>query len=117
MNVPRFNAEQALGTSLRRYMMSRDNTVNALSVIEPQLPVGGGSSSGNCTDRYQDCYIDCSVRYPESNDSTSNFNAAYRQACYDSCDAAYRLCSPAGVSASIGWSVGQLTKAGPRIAS
>ena len=115
MNLPRFSADQALGATLRRHAMSTNIAAHSHSAIEPQLSVGGGGSGGSCIDAYQSCYIDCSVRYPESGDSASNLNAEYRQACYDSCDAAYRLCNPGAAGARIGWNAGQLRGAGPRI--
>ena len=45
-----------------------------------------------CDEKLQSCYIDCSVRYP---DSSGGFNDQLREGCFDSCDAAHRLCLPA----------------------
>jgi hypothetical protein len=42
---------------------------------------GGGTTSKSCEDKYGDCYIDCSLN-----------GGPYEDGCYDSCDAAYRLC-------------------------
>lgn len=40
------------------------------------------------------------VKYPESADSPYNLNSMMREGCFDSCDAAYDLCS--GVAARVG---------------
>jgi hypothetical protein len=110
MNFPRFTADHSLYAA-RNYPPQRRMIKNIGSAIEPQLPIGGGSGGGSCTDQYQSCYIDCSVQYPESADSVNNLNAMYREACYDSCDAAYRLC---GGSLSLG--AGRVGWAGGRLA-
>jgi hypothetical protein len=45
-----------------------------------------------CDEKWQNCYVDCSVRYPESNDALDEDR---RQGCFDSCDALHDLCAPA----------------------
>ena len=55
-----------------------------------------------CDEKLQSCYIDCSVRYPESG---GGFNDELRQGCFDSCDAAHNLCLPAR---TVGTTVGVL---------
>jgi hypothetical protein len=63
---------------------------------------GGGGQKGSkpkpkpkpdCVDRYQNCYIDCSVKYPEFKDTEKNLNSRLRVGCFDSCDAGYSFCS------------------------
>jgi hypothetical protein len=99
MPIPGFTASSSLyGTKIRFYQSTR-RTKTDLSAIEAQLPVGGGESNADCLSKYQNCYVDCSVRYPESTDSIDNLNELMRQGCFDSCDAAYNLCSDLG-----GWS-------------
>jgi hypothetical protein len=45
-----------------------------------------------CDDKLQACYVDCSVRYPESG---GGLNDDLREGCFDACDAAHNLCAPA----------------------
>ena len=98
MNMPEFTAQASLYTTSNRYR-SLGPEVSRLpstqSVIEPQLRVGGGGGGGasdDCIDRYQNCYIDCSLKYSYDDDSPDNLNSMLRDACFDSCDAAYRTC-------------------------
>lgn len=92
MNLPGFTACSSLSGNKRQHRMGRA-AAHAPSIIEPQLRVGGGGVLGNkCDDDYGECYIDCSVRYPESQDSPNNLNADLRQGCFDSCDASHDLC-------------------------
>jgi hypothetical protein len=94
LNLPGFVSEASLYTSGRNYLGPVAESLGQnRSVVEPQLPVGGGGTGTTCEDQYQDCYIGCSAQYPESNDSVNNLNAMMRQGCYDSCDAAYSLCT------------------------
>ena len=93
LNLPGFVAEASQYTKRTNYLgSSAGSFAQNLSRIQPQLPVGGGASGTSCEDRYQSCYIGCSVDYPESNDSANNLNAMMRQGCEDSCDASYNLC-------------------------
>jgi hypothetical protein len=95
--MPGFTASQSLLSKSGTYSLQSAVHVRGASAIELQLRVGGGGSTNDCLDNYQNCYIDCSVRYPESNDSPNNLNSSMRDACFESCDAAYRLCSPARI--------------------
>ena len=45
-----------------------------------------------CDDKLQACYVDCSVKYPESG---GGLNDDLREGCFDSCDASHNLCAPA----------------------
>jgi hypothetical protein len=56
---------------------------------------GGGRTEAEkeCDDEYGDCYIGCSVDYPEADDSRDSLNELYRDGCEDSCDAAHNLCT------------------------
>jgi hypothetical protein len=45
-----------------------------------------------CDEKLQSCYVDCSVRYPES---AGGLNDDLREGCFDSCDASHNLCTPA----------------------
>ena len=110
MNMPGFTATNSLCAGRRKYSVPRMAPERSGLAVEPQLRAGGGGSTDNCVDRYQNCYIDCSVRYPESNDSPNNLNALMRQGCFDSCDAAYRLCSPARVDGTIGQGIGRVAR-------
>jgi len=92
MNMPGFTGDNSIYSGGRKFNMSCPATERSSSVIEPQLRVGGGGLSNKCDDKWGDCYIDCSVRYPESGDSANNLNSMYRDACFDSCDAAHDLC-------------------------
>jgi hypothetical protein len=84
------------GAGLRAAIVRRTEALACLppgarmstSAIGPQLRAGGGGSTNDCVDSYQNCYVDCSVRYPEAGDSPNNLNALMRQGCFDSCDAA-----------------------------
>ena len=91
MRIPGFTAHNSL-FSRHKYLQRRVPICAINSMIEPQLRVGGGGLSNKCDDDYGECYIDCSVKYPESKDSPSNLNSMYREACFDSCDAADNLC-------------------------
>ena len=76
--------------------------------VRPQLPPLGASGSGDCEGAWQSCYVDCSVRYPESGDSPGSLNAQMRQGCFDSCDAAFRLCGGAGGGGGFGLGIENL---------
>ena len=106
--MPGFTASHSLLS--RSGIYSRQSVVHerGASAIELQLRAGGGGSTNDCLDTYQNCYIDCSVRYPESNDSPNNLNSSMRDACFESCDAAYRLCSSARIRGRIGWGSGRI---------
>jgi len=91
MSIPGFTAHNSL-YSRRNYVLTRVPICAMNSMIEPQLRVGGGGLSNKCDDNYGDCYIDCSLKYPESKDAPGNLNSMYRDACFDSCDAADNLC-------------------------
>jgi hypothetical protein len=67
-------------------------------LARPNGPGGGGLQDG-CVGSLQDCYVDCAVRYP---DDPNSLNDLYRQACEDSCDAAYRLCRGFGFGGVLG---------------
>jgi hypothetical protein len=58
-----------------------------------------------CDGKLQSCYIDCSVKYP---DSGGGLNEDLREGCFDSCDAAHRLCLPARI---LGTAVGGVLQA------
>jgi hypothetical protein len=92
INMPGFTAGSSLYHGGRKYQMTSAALGRSSSVIGPQLRVGGGGLSNKCDDDWGDCYIDCSVRYPESGDSPNNLNSELRNACFDSCDAAHNLC-------------------------
>ena len=92
MNMPGFTAGNSLCSDSRKCNTLSAAVVTSNSLIEPQLRVGGGGLGNKCGDDYGECYIDCSVRYPESKDSPNNLNSDFRQACFDSCDAAHDLC-------------------------
>ena len=117
MTIPGFNA----GSSLRRggggYVGGTGACGDHVQSVRPQLPVGeGGGSSNDCVDRYQNCYVDCSVRYPEYDDAGS-LNAQLRQGCFDSCDAAYRLCGPTLAGRTIGRGIGRAIGRVARVAA
>ena len=93
--LPGFTAENALYSGSRQYKVSAISR-ETRGRVEPQIPAGGGGGGGTkrtCADAYGDCYIGCSVDYPESGDSPNNLNADLRGGCFDSCDAGYDLCS------------------------
>src|SRR5215831_5799684 len=104
MRIPRFTADNSFHTFIPQSFPQSP-------VIQPQLSVNGGPSD-SCTEDYQNCYVDCSVRYPESQDSSNNLNAMYRQACLDSCDASYRLCSPGNFMAGRRRGIGTVARIG-----
>ena len=93
MNIPGFTAENSFTQSNGIHRLSFSEQTNFISVIMPAAPVGRGRTDEQkkCDDKLGDCYIGCSVDYPESGDS---LNPDRRQGCEDSCDASHRLCSP-----------------------
>jgi len=91
--LPGFTAENALYSGSRKYKVSGMARGSPGRRVEPQVPAGGGGTRRTCADAYGDCYIGCSVDYPESGDSTNNLNADRRDGCFDSCDGGYNLCS------------------------
>jgi len=100
MSIPGFTAGNSLYGSGISHPERSAVRERSRSVIESQLRAGGGGpSTKSCTDKYQDCYVDCSVKYPESGDSTGNLNALKRQACLDTCDANFRTCGTFGALA------------------
>jgi hypothetical protein len=84
--LPGFTAISSLYYSNRNYIMrSPALQKDCDSAVMPQLRGGGGGLiSNHCVDRLQDCYIDCSINYPD--------DPLMQQGCLDSCDAAYNLC-------------------------
>src|SRR5262245_60141501 len=100
-SLPGFTA--SLCSNRGNYAKLATITMRNHSAIEPQLRVGGSGPRDDCVAAYQNCYIDCSVRHPESGDSVNNLNKLMREGCFDSCDAAYRLCSPARGTGTAGW--------------
>ena len=97
--LPGFTAENALYSGSRKYQVSAMSRESPGRGVEPQVPVGGGGTKRTCADTYGDCYIGCSVDYPESGD---NLNAELRDGCFDSCDAGYNLCSSLARSSLFG---------------
>jgi hypothetical protein len=91
MNMPGFTADNSLDHSGGKYTET-SGVPHRNTEITPQLRIGAGGLSNKCDDKWGDCYIDCSVRYPESGDSPNNLNSMYRDGCFDSCDAAHNLC-------------------------
>lgn len=89
MNMPGFYADNSLYSSGRKYNVLGATTERGRPMIGPQLRAGGGGLSNKCDDKWGDCYIGCSVRYP---DSPNNLNSELREGCFDSCDAAHNLC-------------------------
>lgn len=94
MNIPGFTAANSLRHSDRRYAASNPASERSHSAIRPQLRAGGGglsdTASNDCVDRWQNCYIDCSLK-----------DTDYREGCFDSCDAAFNLCrSPLGITSN-----------------
>ena len=59
-----------------------------------------------CDEKLQSCYVDCSVRYPESG---GGLNDDLREGCFDACDAAHNLCAPA---LTVGTTVGGALQTG-----
>jgi hypothetical protein len=108
MTMPAFTASHSLCRRSTTYSLQSAVPERGTSAIEPQLRAGGGGSTNDCVDTYQNCYIDCSVKYPESNDSPYNLNSLMRDACFESCDAAYRLCGPARIGGRIGRRSGRI---------
>ena len=106
MSIPGFTASTSLRCSGEQYSRTRQAGANS-AVVRPQLPIGEGGSSSDCVSRYQDCYVDCSVRYP---DDPNSLNAQLRQGCFDACDAAYRLCSPTLAIRAIGRGIGRIAR-------
>lgn len=96
MNIPGFTAGSSLYRSSGNYTKQMQGRQHGVPKVGPQLPPRGPGGSSDCIGDYQNCYVDCSVRYPESRDSPGNLNAQMRQGCFDSCDAAYNLCGGAG---------------------
>jgi hypothetical protein len=92
MNMPGLTADNSIYNNGSKFCLSPAGSEQRSSAIAPQLRVGGGGLSNKCDDDYGECYIDCSVKYPESKDSPNNLNSDFRQACFDSCDAAHDLC-------------------------
>lgn len=78
--LPGFTAENALYSGSRKYKVSALSRENRGSRVEPQVPAGGGGggTKRTCADAYGDCYIGCSVDYPESGDSTNNLKGPSR---------------------------------------
>ena len=99
--LPGFTAESALYSGSRKYRVSARSRETRGRRVEPQVPAGGGGrgTKRTCADAYGDCYIGCSVDYPESGDS---LNADLREGCFDSCDAGYNLCSSLARSSLFG---------------
>lgn len=98
MKLPGFSAESSLNKP-NAYRQPTTGVETRGSAIVPQLRVGGGGGLSNtCDDKYGECYIDCSVRYPESKDPHNNLNELLRQGCFDSCDAAHDLCGGGGLA-------------------
>ena len=96
MNMPGFNAANSIYSS--KFYLTPRGAEHSRPAIAPQLRVGGGGLSNQCDDDYGECYIDCSVKYPESKDSPNNLNSEFRQGCFDSCDAAHDLCGGGGLA-------------------
>ena len=99
--LPGFTAENTLYSGSRKYRVSAMSRESLGRGVEPQVPVGGGGggTKRTCADAYGDCYIGCSVDYPESGD---NLNTDLRDGCFDSCDAGYDLCSSLARSSRFG---------------
>jgi hypothetical protein len=96
MHMPGFTASCSLYRSSRQYFPQSAATPKVSgAVVSPQLPrsQGSGLVSNDCVDRYQACYVDCSLKYP---DKPGTLNSEMRQGCLDSCDAAYNLCTSFG---------------------
>lgn len=91
--LPGFSAENSLYSGIRKYFLRGRSIASSSKGVEPQVPAGGGGGrTRTCADAYGDCYIGCSVDYPESGDSTNNLNKQFRNDCYGSCDGAYNVC-------------------------
>ena len=91
MNIPGFTADRSLDDSARKYH-GRSAATHMSNVITLQTRVGSGGLSNTCDDKWGDCYIDCSVRYP---DAPNSLNEELRQGCFDSCDSSHDLCGGA----------------------
>ena len=113
MTMPGFGADASDYRASGSYAGSIAISKEIDGAVMPQLPIGGGGAVGtSCVETYQNCYVNCSVKYPES---PNNLNSEYRQACFDSCDASYRLCGPSvgiGKRSPIFGGVGSVTKTG-----
>lgn len=98
MNIPGFTANTLVIESNMIYGNAFRERGSLKPVLTPSAPIGRGSSRrpNSCDDKLGECYIGCSVDYPESGDSSNNLNSLKRQGCEDSCDAAHRLCGPRG---------------------
>lgn len=98
MTIPGFTASTLVTESNAIYRQAFTERVALVPMVMPSAPVGrGGSPKPNsCDDRFGECYIGCSVDYPESKDGPNNLNSLMRQGCEDSCDAAHKLCGPRG---------------------
>jgi|SRR6516162_3033574 hypothetical protein len=85
MTTPSFTASSSLYYSNRNYIMRSPALQKECgSAVMPQLRAGGGPMSSPCYDRLVDCYLNCSINYPD--------DPLMQEGCEDSCDAAYRLC-------------------------
>jgi hypothetical protein len=85
MSMPGFTADGSLAYNGNSRFALRLTFNNNRSRISPQLPEGGrgGPGTRDCVGEYQDCYIDCSVTYPEGNN---------RDICFSTCDNRYNRC-------------------------
>jgi hypothetical protein len=99
IKLPGFSAEDSLYSDGRKYPMPRVAAERSSGAVEPQVAVGGGGGTRTCADAYGDCYIGCSVDYPESADSSNNLNADFREGCFNSCDGGYNVCTSLSRSA------------------
>jgi hypothetical protein len=94
IKLPGFSADKSLYSGGRQYSMPHVNAERSSGGVEPQVAAGGGGgTTRTCADAYGDCYIGCSVDYPESGDSPNNLNADFRDTCFGSCDAGYNVCT------------------------
>ena len=118
MNMPGFTADSSDYRGARTYAGPIAIHGEMGWAVMPQLAIGGGGVQNSCVDQYQNCYVDCSVRYP---DSPNNLNSELREGCFDSCDASYRLCSPSAGGAvrspilGLGTGLGTITRVGTRL--
>ena len=91
MNMPGFTADSSNYRSAGTYVQPMAIPGGTGWAVTPQLAIGGGGVQNSCVDTWQNCYVNCSVKYPESD---NNLNSEFQQACMDSCDASFNLCSP-----------------------
>jgi hypothetical protein len=92
--LPGFSADNSLYSGSRKYTLHPRAAESSSRGVEPQIPAGGGGGRPRtCADAYGDCYIGCSVDYPESGDSQNNLNKQFRNDCFGSCDAGFNLCN------------------------